>query len=85
LQLQEAGFSDGADDQFGEFRGTKGEGEMDDAPNVAVFGGDPYDAMFWNQIANSTELPWGVIYPDDSQDAACISYMTPKCGSGTWE
>ena len=68
LHFQETGYADFGGDQFNDFRGTKREGETFDTPNGSMFGDDAYDAMFWNQIANSTELPWGVIYPEDSQD-----------------
>jgi len=68
FHLHETGFADVSADQFGESRGTKRQGETEDTGNWALFGEDAYDTMFWNQIANSTELPWGVIYPQDPQD-----------------
>lgn len=72
LGLQESDFSELSPEQllFGDSsRGTKRPGE--DAGNGlgAMFGDDAYDAIFWNQIANSTELPWSVVYPDDTQDS----------------
>jgi hypothetical protein len=57
---------------FGEARGTKREGEGDGSGTVpfgAIFGDDAYDELFWNQIANSTELPWSVVFPDESQES----------------
>jgi hypothetical protein len=56
---------------FGEVRGTKREGEGDGSGTMlfgAMFGDEAYDELFWNQIANSTELPWSVVYPDESQE-----------------
>lgn len=46
-----------------------GEG---DAPMASLFGDEAYDAIFWNQIANSTELPWNVVYQDDPQDQSYL-------------
>jgi hypothetical protein len=55
---------------FGESRGTKrqGEGDGNGGGLGTIFGDEAYDALFWNQIANSTELPWSVVYPDDPSD-----------------
>lgn len=55
---------------FGDSRGTKRPGEDNGNGMGAIFGDDAYDALFWNQIANSTELPWSVVYPEDRQDNA---------------
>lgn len=39
---------------------------------ASLFGDEAYDAIFWNQIANSTELPWNVVYQDDPQDQSYL-------------
>jgi hypothetical protein len=69
LGLQESDFTELSPEQFsfGDSRGTKRPGEDANNGMAAMFGDDGYD--FWNQIANSTELPWSVVYPDDPQDA----------------
>jgi hypothetical protein len=72
LGLQESDFADLGADPFslGESRGTKRpcEGDGNGGLGGAIFGDETYEALFWNQIANSTELPWSVVYPDDLQD-----------------
>jgi hypothetical protein len=36
-----------------------------------IFGDKTYEALFWYQIAISTELPWSVVYPDDPHKIFC--------------